>query len=557
MRKGRGLAAGWCFVWLAIMAGTSLPAYSDEPIAFIGHGAMFDREGRQIEVTAAFIEQAQQFYLRALSASANEEQLARLRAQEARLLEGRSWDPQSKLIATSAVIEWLLDELDSPNLHDVHGKNKLIQQYLQRRLFPPAKGARFVPPIALTDVLGMGGGVVPLASSLPERQAYIAECLACGVPTPPDWGSPQWISEGTLANNETFISDNLPSVEVLKYTSTTPRGACIALPRATGTGTNDTINLLGIICLGQDTSKACFWDNQNGGINEPFPVGTPKPLTFFEGGPGLNGGSGGECTTCHAGENPFVIHPNSVLGTASEMGDDWYKPLVHPSWAQNEGPSNVLDGVSPQPGCLACHTRGGAGRFPTISAQLNGAYCMIVSKATATNSSNTFTMPPGNEGGYPNHTATLLAQCTVQRPIPAFTINGVNPKQCGFAYSFEVSPTHIVANGSISTTYGSTSYIWGYCQTQGLNLPCLSGSGVEFPFSQVTHDFGLLGPGTYRIHLRVLSGSFDEIKIVQVLIFETAPTRIPTLSSWGAVTLALLLAGSAVVLRSRSWSDRS
>ena len=45
------------------------------------------------------------------------------------------------------------------------------------------------------------------------------------------------------------------------FTSSSPIGMCFALPRYTD-GSKQTIALDGVICLGQNSSKVCIWDNQ-------------------------------------------------------------------------------------------------------------------------------------------------------------------------------------------------------------------------------------------------------------------------------------------------------
>ena len=517
MQRNSMIAAMSLCAWCVILTSANQPALAQEPIAYIGHGAMFDRNGNQIAATPRLIESAQQFYLGTLSALTNQEQFTRFKTERARLFEGWEWDHQSKLIANSALIDWLLHEVDSSQLDDVQGKNNLIKQQLQLRLFQPGKGRRFTLPVPLTDLLSASGsvGIEPLSSTTAQRQAYIDECAAVGVPIPPTWGTTQWINNGTLTTK--FIGADLPYVEVFNYISSKPRGACIALPRAA----NNTADwdLLGIICLGQDTSKACFWDNQVNGQNTAIPQGTVKPLIEFEGGSGLEGGSGGRCTGCHTGENPYVIHPSSVLGVVSVMGNDWYEPLVHPSWPQNRGPSNVLDNIPPAPaGCLGCHTQTGSGRFPKISSQFNngGAYCGAVLQPAVADPGGT--MPPGNPGGYPTHTTTLLDQCSISMPVPSFNMNGLTPSHWSNAYSF-CPGTQIVADGSATT--GENSYSWGWCQTQGPNLPCLLGSGQETGSAgqASTHSFGTYGAsGNYHFFLRAMNGSFDEFKSVEVSI---------------------------------------
>jgi hypothetical protein len=113
------------------------------------------------------------------------------------------------------------------------------------------------------------------------------------------------------------------------------------------------------------------------------------------------------CTDCHAGNNPYVIHPGTPLGLPNLaglplVGQDFYEPLVHPKWPQNPGPID-------SPGvCAACHVSGGqGGGFPMISTELS-QYCALVLR----NAINR-TMPPGAPGSLAGdpHPVALLGMC--------------------------------------------------------------------------------------------------------------------------------------------------
>jgi hypothetical protein len=202
-----------------------------------------------------------------------------------------------------------------------------------------------------------------------------------------------------------------------------PLGMCIALPRYTD-NTKTTVQLDGVICLGQASSEVCFWDNQMNGMGFFFPAGTKIPIgvpdtsinplgQYQAGGFELNNGSGGICTECHAGQNPYIIHPNSNLGGGLLMGQlnqpplslptfsaRRYDPLVPASWPQNQ--------LSQSPAlvpavCASCHYAGGTGgAFPHLFgiAQPNGkveprGYC-----STILDQAISRTMPPSDPGAY-------------------------------------------------------------------------------------------------------------------------------------------------------------
>ncbi|HKQ58352.1 MAG TPA: hypothetical protein VJY35_10845 [Candidatus Eisenbacteria bacterium] len=600
MRHTRGIVRLVLIAGLVVMTVVSWRLNQTDPIAFSGHGVAFDREGLPIDITPEFIEQAQGMYLYALSSLATGSQRASLADQSSKLLEGRTWDRQSKLIARSALIDWFLDEIDPlQKLEDVRGKNKLLRWYLQWNLEGAAKGTPFVPAGHLThllDAMPVNPNRITVETPLADKLKYIEECKACGVPIPPDWG-PANVGPGKwekvapeLPREKNFLwSAGTGYVEVYKYTSTDPVGLCIALPRAPD-ATGD-IRLLGIICVGKASSRACFWDNQRDGTSFLIDRTVNYPLTDFDGGPGLKLGTHkgpGMCTACHAGENAYIVHPGTALATASEFSDDWYKPMVDPSWPQNPGPGDQLNGVppgnppaSPGDGCLNCHFKpsdGGDGRFPVVSRKINysggpppppppapdynayDGYAFILRRSTSPDGTygpmTTFTMPPSGQGRFPNHTAELLGKRNEKRPIPAFTINGRNPKACDFAFIFCPPPANLVADGTISDDWGeATEYRWGYCKTAAVGAPCQDFTEMPGPFNQKTRDFGNLAPGSYRIQLKMVVGTtFTEIREWDVLLQNPGactptPTALALVSAEvrdGAVHLMWSAPGSGV-----------
>lgn|GEM_PF-2766654 len=252
---------------------------------------------------------------------------------------------------------------------------------------------------------------------------YARDCRARGVPLPPTWGSSSWKFSGILTDAQEFILSQR-TAHVYYYESAL--GLCIALPRAEG----DRVPAasFGVICLGTSGSS-CFWDNaqpvewdrDNGDtvyserarITSTF-VDDPGP---WIGGADLATHPGGTCSDCHAGENPFVIHP----GTALDLGDKldvsrfWQSPLVPVSWPDNPGPGTTLydTPIGPDDGsCLDCHNGDIAGRFPSISSELNG-YCGVLRI-----SNQLGVMPPfPTDQSYDKHWNALLDACQ-QAPTP-------------------------------------------------------------------------------------------------------------------------------------------
>ena len=137
-------------------------AQGEDPIAFIGHGVMFDESGKPIEVTPALIEKAQGYYLETLSAQLQPAQKKVFDAERARYLEtykrpsaagSQAGDRQDVLIINAALIDWLIKETRVADSGALQGKNTLIKARLRYRIFPPEIGAPYAAPKGLMDLL--------------------------------------------------------------------------------------------------------------------------------------------------------------------------------------------------------------------------------------------------------------------------------------------------------------------------------------------------------------------------------------------------------------------
>jgi hypothetical protein len=395
---------------------------TEDPIGYIGHGVMFDRNGNWIEPTLEFIGRAQTIYRNFLSERLPDQRRQTFENKSERLFAGVDLDEQSRLVANSALIAWEIQNVDAARVESLDrlaAKNNFLKWLLRSQLTqtdqPIKQREDFKMPDLLQDRLDEAGlSEAVLRATTQSGTAYIDECRNAGVPIPPDWGSNKWQSKGFLSTD--FLgSPAATPAEVFVAQSPSPSGVSIALPRYTNPEMT-TIDLLGIISLGQASSKACFWDNQKN-----IPKGKPVPLSEFAGGPELSEGFGGRCSGCHAGENPFIIHPNTSLGLPNLAGlplfaKEWYQPLVHPEWPQNPGPLVGTTGA-----CNACHTAGGqGGRFPEMSS-LMGEYC-----GSVLGNAIKLTMPPGNPGD-PNsagHAKALESLCK-SPPTPGGTAAGI------------------------------------------------------------------------------------------------------------------------------------
>jgi hypothetical protein len=412
-----------CF--LSVPSAQTFPG-DDEPVAYVGHGALFDANGKEIVPTPEFIAKAQEWYREHLMARLTPDKRSDFATLDKQFRETFQLHGQAQLVVQQRTLDWLM--ANSPDMNDGgRTMSKLNALKFQLRWKLPQATDKGLPKkrelFKLTQELDqklssfVAAGIEAQQATVNAGKAYNEECAAAGVPTPPTIGKldPQglngWKTQGFIPPSALFIV-NTPT-EVRTYHSSSPEGLCIALPRYTD-DTKTTVGIDGVICLGQKSSKVCFWDNQMMGAQFEFPAGTQIPIgaadtsinaegKYQAGGLELKGGSGGTCTDCHAGENPFIVHPQVDLGGGLKMGQlnkpplnlptfsvDRYNPIVAAEWPQN---ASSQDPSTVPPICQGCHMVGGmGGRLPQLSSQLP-AYCKTILPQAIMK-----TMPPGAAG---------------------------------------------------------------------------------------------------------------------------------------------------------------
>ncbi len=359
----------------------SLTSQQGEPIAYIGHGAFFERNGRQIVPTAQWVAKAQSWYRGQLLAGLKPSQKAAFLDFEGRLTKGLNLSGQAGLILQQRSLDWLI--ASSPRTLAVgrmQAKLNALKYHLSWRLalsddlkqLQELQPFKLDPKIEARLRLPEFNPVNTKTATTNSGAAYTAECMAAGVPIPPSIGNlgvGGWTSQGFIPTGDQFIVGTPAEVRTFENA----QGMCIALPRYTN-GTLATVKLDGVICLSKTTSKVCFWDNQMGGTGFNFPSGTQIPIgtpdlsvdpmgRYQAGGAEIEFGDGGVCTDCHAGENPYIIHPDSNLGTVlmgdlgnaplnlPTFGPNRYDPLVGASWPQN----SLSQALNVPPVCIGCH----------------------------------------------------------------------------------------------------------------------------------------------------------------------------------------------------------
>jgi hypothetical protein len=388
---------------------------ASDPIVAIGHGSVVGRNGKNIELTAPFIEMVQEFYVRDLLAADKrrdkKKHLGKANIEATRRAIAAATD--DKTLANALLIDWLVEKVKPPNrAHVTIANNALRWHYvlkIQKNSILPHKnawGKGLKPDVAKR--LEKRLGIKVFAATNAGGAAYCDECLKAGVPVPKFMFGPEWRFVDVI--NDPFLSPGLRA-ELWLYESNDPPGVCVALPRF---GSDGKAQLFGVICLGRETSKACFFDNPVGVF---FDRGVPVDFkTGFVGGTDLVANGQGVCSDCHAGENPYVVHPekSAFSGVRSKLQSlAWHNPLVDASWPQNPGPTTQLDAVASAGRCDSCHQVGIAGRFPEVSSQLTGYCAVVLRTAAGTSAQRTMPVPVGvaDRNLFLPHINSLLGSC--------------------------------------------------------------------------------------------------------------------------------------------------
>lgn len=420
IRVKRSVALGAAALILLFVIACSLrvkpeaPAkglYSD-PILTLGHGSFINQQGEAFTPDTDFMVGLQAYYIETLQARlpGKDKAVAKARQMQAeayRLVE----DP---VLAGALVLDWLLERSAGEDTAQMTMVNHALRWFyllnIQKNPDLPKDGQKWSKGIRpeIAARLESLGFVVFLATN-DGGAAYRSSCSKQGVPVPARVMSSDWTNRGTF--DREFISEGSVA-ELWLFESSDPPGVCLALPRYVvkdGEVTND-IGLLGVICLGTQSNKACFFDNPRGKL---FRRGDQPSLSEFVGGADLVANGQGTCTDCHAGENPYIVHPEKapfagLTDTLRPQG--WHDPLVVANWPQNPGPTNLLDAVPSTQSCAGCHTQSFAGRFPEVSNQLGG-YCFIVATATGAPPKRTMPMGGGNIANFQPHIAALTQAC--------------------------------------------------------------------------------------------------------------------------------------------------
>ncbi len=392
----------------------------DEPIASVGHGGFFGRNGRQIVPTAEFVATAQSWYRERLLAGLKPKQRAAFFAFEQRLGQGLNLTGQAGLVVRHRALDWLIAQSPRTLTDRMHGKLNALKYRLTWQLplrddlkaLQSLEAFKLDPAVDARLRLAEFTPAIPKTATTNSGAAYIAECTAAGVPIPPSIGdlSPGALDEPGLhpaaGAVHRRVAGRIPGLRKRQRHVRRP-AAVQHRPDDRGAGRCDLLepdHLEGVLLGQSDERHDLLIPRRNPDPHRRCQLRWSIRCGRYQaGGAELSIAAGGMCTDCHAGANPYIIHPDADLGGGLLMGDiddaplnlptfgpNRYDPLVPGSWVQNSL-SQALDVPS---ACSGCHNAvsSPAGRFPHLSSDL-ADYCGTI-LAQAVNE----TMPPGSPG---------------------------------------------------------------------------------------------------------------------------------------------------------------
>jgi hypothetical protein len=577
---------------LALFGPAPACAADDEPIAYIGHGGFFDSKGNQIPVTPEFVAKAQAYYRAKLLSRLGAAKQGEFSSFEKPLNDGAKAQGQAQLVLQQRSLDWLI--ANSPTEIDgrTMGKLNALKHQLQWKLpekadlkeIPKREEFRLDPELNKKLKLPqLGPDPTVLSATMNKGQAYLNECMNAGVPIPPPIGvlDPAgltgWKSQGFIPTASQFIVGTPAEVRTYHSTAPAPEGLCISLPRYAD-ATLTTVGLDGVICLGKVSSKVCIWDNQMNGQGFPFditntkiPIGVPdlsiNPAGQYQaGGFELDGGSGGVCTDCHAGQNPYIIHPDLDLGGGVLMGSlnlptfslTRYDPLVPADWPQNA--LSMSPALVPS-ACIGCHHAGGiGGAFPHLSTELSAGYCNTILAQALTK-----TMPQGNPGSAVNDPDVITFQNWCGQPISAGPSNRGDPHLTttnGVLYDFQAMGEFTALRNSAThfelqtrQTPVSTTFVPGASPYTGLQS-CVSlntAAALRIGKHRVTYQPGIGKAKTdQRFELRI-DGKVEPVPANGINF--GGGDRIATTATGGGIDITTS-EGTHVIITPNFWSSQ-
>lgn len=216
---------------------------------------------------------------------------------------------------------------------------------------------------------------------------YISDCRAANVPVPGPIGGIDWSDEIDISDDATLIFSTAKEMSIWLHGidengNSTSEGSCVAFKRVLSGDIP-----VGTICMNEDRSKACFFDNLKyvDGSDDTERMELEETLTsqFSEMAHVLDSEN---CSSCHIGDNPLLLHPGTTLhkifGSGTTKHDDFdFVEFVDGGWCNP-------DVVASNDGCNRCHD------IALSSRPVARNYCSVLKLAANR------TMPPSRHAGH-------------------------------------------------------------------------------------------------------------------------------------------------------------
>lgn len=353
------------------------------PIVHLYHGSILNHKFEVIEPTEENVKRLMELYLNGLAERAGSQTISKLNEVNDRAAEANVFaEGSTEALINSQLARWVLTRSGDPpdanalsTLRGIEVWAGITREFNALMEFEPSDaGLNLLRSLDIEpsiDALPSRDSEA-LPSSDSDDTEYMRECRRQGVPVPPNWGDPAWTKVGVLDPKYTFSAGADGPTEVWAFEDGQIPGVCLALPRIEQA--TQEVLLLGIICQGEETGKACFWDNIDikTGTRLEGPAVEGMRISMIQDGNLL----GENCTNCHRGFNAFPIHPNTTLdlrGKYAITPDKRYEPISDQSTWGN--PKPLLDGQQP---CATCHELPELADSNGTSQDLPSAYCGTV-----------------------------------------------------------------------------------------------------------------------------------------------------------------------------------
>lgn len=395
-----------------------------DPILAVAHGEIIGSDGKTFNPKADFILAAQEHYIQTVWDS-----LKRVSPSEGLDIKKTIYSAvNDKTLANALFLDWLLEKVQPKNVAHLTVTNNALRWYyvknIQKDPILPEGDKEWAKGIKTNIAIELENKGLKMYLPVKSGGAqYRQDCINAGVPIPDQVFSDEWVEMGDIKN--TIVESGVRRV-LKMYVSNDPEGFCLSLNIYEGYA-SDQVHV-DVICFGTQTNNACFFEEEE--INLNVVTNLSEFRTPFDDGITV-------CTSCHAGENAFIVHPSDsafinaaklkgeFFGTGENlMGTGWYNPLVPNNWPKNPGPMTNLETVptgSDGKKCTICHSASGpGGRFPDMSDSdfKNGdAYCWIFDHTIGAYSNFEATMPMddiANIGKYLNDINFLREECGIE-----------------------------------------------------------------------------------------------------------------------------------------------